>query len=97
MTADEFFAWHDLQDELYELVDGLPLKMMSGAENRHDDITVNLIVEAGNKLRGKPCRPTTQDTAIQISNRQIRRPDMIIKCGPSRDKTFVALDPRAIF
>ena len=97
MTADEFFAWQEMQDELYELVDGMPLQMMSGTENRHDDITVNLIIEVGNKLRGKPCKPATQDTAVKISEGRIRRPDMTIKCGPSREKTFVALDPRAVF
>ena len=97
MTADEFFAWQEMQDELYELVDGMPLQMMSGTENRHDDVTVNLIAEVRNKLRGKPCKPTTQDTGIKISEGQIRRPDMTIKCGPSREKTFVALDPRAVF
>ena len=97
MTADEFFTWQLAQDGLYELVDGFPVKMMSGAENRHDDITTNLIVESGLRLRGKPCKPTTQDTGIRISDTQIRRPDMAIKCGPSREKTYYALDPRAVF
>ena len=97
MTADEFFAWQEMQDELYELVDGLPMQMMSGAENRHDQITVNLIIDIGSKLRGKTCRPTTQDTSIKISDSQIRRPDMAINCGPIRDKTYIASDPRAVF
>lgn len=97
MTADEFFAWQLTQEGLYELVNGFPVQMMSEAENRHDDITTNLIVEAGLRLRGKPCRPTTQDTGIKISDTQIRRPDMAIKCGPSRDNTYYALDPRAVF
>ena len=97
MNADEFFAWQEMQDDLYELVDGFPLKMMSATENRHDDITVNLITEARNKLRGKSCKPTTQDTGIKISASQIRRADIAIKCGPSRDKNYVAVDPRAVF
>ena len=97
MNAEAFFAWQETQDALYELVDGYPLRMMSGAENRHDDITVNLIVAIDAKLTGKPCRPSTQDTAIKISDTQIRRPDMAINCGPSRSKTFYAIDPRAVF
>ena len=97
MTADEFFAWQEIQDDLYELVDGFPLKMMTGAENRHDQITVNLIVAIDPQLRGKSCRPTTQDTAIQISKTQVRRPDMAINCGPIRDKTYIASDPRVVF
>ena len=97
MDAEAFFAWQETQDALYELVDGYPLRMMSGAENRHDDITVNLIVAIDAKLTGKSCRPSTQDTAIKISDTQIRRPDMAINCGPSRSKTFFAIDPRAVF
>lgn len=97
MTADEFFARQLAQDGHYELVDGFPVRMISGAENRHDDITTNLIVESGLRLREKPCKPITQDTGIKISDTQIRRPDMAIKCGPSRDKTYHALDPRAVF
>ena len=97
MNAEAFFAWQETQDALYELIDGYPLQMISGAENRHDDITVNLIVAIDAKLAGKLCRPSTQDTAIKVSDTQIRRPDMAINCGPSRSKTFFAIDPRAVF
>ena len=97
MTAGEFFAWQERQSELYELVDGYPLKMMSGAANRHDQITVNIIVASANRLRGKSCRPTTQDTGIKISNTQIRRPDVAIACGPVVENSYIASDPRVVF
>lgn len=97
MNAEEFFAWQAEQDELYELVDGLPLQMMAGAKRRHDRITVNLIGEAYAKLRGHSCQPTTQDTTINVSDTQIRRPDMMIDCGPYSDNSFIAADPRAVF
>lgn len=97
MTIDEFFAWQETQDELYELVDGLPMQMMSGTRRRHDRITVNIIISAGSRLRGKTCSPVTQDTAIRISPTQIRRPDVAIDCGPFLDEDFIASDPRAVF
>ena len=97
MTADEFFAWQEKQDELYELVDGFPLKMMSGAKHRHDRITINLIVAIDRNLRGKPCQPTTQDTGVKITESQIRRPDVAIACGPFNDDSYIASDPRAVF
>ncbi len=37
MTPEEFFAWQQRQDKLYELVHGLPvlpLKMMTGLHGR---------------------------------------------------------------
>lgn len=97
MTADEFLAWQETQDNLYELVDGFPLRMMSGAGNRHDQVTINLIVAVDRKLDGKTCRPTTQDTSIQISRTQIRRADMAIACGPILENCYIANDPRAVF
>ena len=97
MTADEFFAWQERQSDLYELVDGYPLRMMSGASNRHDQITVNIIAGTATRLRGNSCRPTTQDTSIRISNTQIRRPDVAIACGPIVDNSYIATDPRVVF
>ena len=36
MTAEEFFTWHEHQEDRYELVEGVPVKMMTGASNYHD-------------------------------------------------------------
>jgi len=75
MTAEEFFAWQEKQDKLYELVDGLPvlpLKMMTGASRAHDRAVVNIIVSLGNQLRGGPCRPTTDDLAVRIPAGNVR-------------------------
>ena len=97
MTAGEFFAWQETQSDLYELAGGIPLQMMTGASNRHDRITVNIIVEADSRSRGTTSRPTTKNTCIKISETQIRRPDVAIDCGPIIDKSYIANDPRAVF
>ncbi len=44
-SVQEFFAWQERQDERYELVGGVPVRMMAGARNVHDDIVVNLVAE----------------------------------------------------
>ena len=36
MTPEEFYAWQQPMNEKYELVDGCPAKMMTGASRRHD-------------------------------------------------------------
>ena len=97
MTVDEFFLWQEAQDGLYELVDGYPLQMMSGAKRRHDKITVSLVVALDRKLQGKSCQPTTQDTGIKISPTQLRRPEVMIDCGNTSDESFIASDPRVVF
>lgn len=54
MSLDAFFAWQERQPVRYEFVGGVPIRMMAGASNRHDDIVVNLVAELRNQLRGKP-------------------------------------------
>lgn len=99
MTVDEFFAWQAKQDKLYELVDGmpvLPLKMMTGASQAHDRVVVNIIRELANQLRRGPCRPTTDDLAVRISERNVRRPDVTVECGEGNRRDMAVVEPRAV-
>jgi Uma2 family endonuclease len=99
MTPDEFLAWQEKQDKLYELVDGLPvlpLKMMTGATQTHDRVAVNIIVSLGNQLRGGPCRPTTDDLAVRIPAGNIRRPDITIECGQAGPREMTVREPRVV-
>jgi len=99
MSAEEFFAWQEKQERLHELVDGipvLPLKMMTGASQRHDRVVVNIIRSLGNQLRGGPCRPTTDDLAVRIPVGNIRRPDITVECGQPKDRDMVVHEPRVI-
>ncbi len=99
MTVEEFLDWQVQQDKLYELVDGvpvLPLKMMTGASSNHDRTVVNAIVSLTNRLRKKPCRPTTDDIAVRISAGGIRRPDVTVECGNPGPRDTTAADPRVV-
>jgi len=99
MSTEEFLAWQLEQDRLYELVDGqprLPLKMMTGATRNHDRVTVNALGLLFNQLRGKPCRPCTDDIAVQIPAGNIRRPDLLVDCGKGGPKDMLAADPRLV-
>jgi Uma2 family endonuclease len=98
MTVEEFFEWQQRQDRNYELVDGVPVltvKAMTGATDRHDSVTVNAIVSLGNQLRGKPCRPRTDDRSVRTF-RGIRRPDILIECGKPDSRSMEAADPRIV-
>jgi Uma2 family endonuclease len=100
MTPEEFLAWQERQDRLYELVDGVPIlppKMMTGASQAHDRIVVNIIRELGNQLRRSPCRPTTDDLAVRIPAGNIRRPDVTIECGQAGPRELLVREPRAVF
>lgn len=97
MTADEFLEWQKSQDRNYELVDGLPflpLKSMTGASHSHDRVVVNILASLHGQLRGGPCKPTTDDIALQIPAGNIRRPDLLVECGQVDPKGTSAVDPR---
>ena len=99
MTPDEFFVWQAEQDRNYELVDGVPVlapKAMTGASRRHDIITVNLLRLLGNQLRGKPCRPHTDDMSVRNPNGNLRRPDVIVDCKGGPDRSMETGEPRVL-
>ncbi|EJW10074.1 hypothetical protein A33M_0532 [Rhodovulum sp. PH10] len=99
MMADEFFVWQATQERLHELVDGvpvLPAKMMTGASRAHDRVVVNVIRELATKLRGGPCRPTTDDLAVRIPSGNVRRPDVTVDCGEGSARDMAVADPRVV-
>jgi Uma2 family endonuclease len=99
MTADEFLVWQQDQNRNYELVDGLPilpLKGMTGATHAHDRATVALLREFATQLRRKRCQPATQDIAVKIPRGNVRRPDVLVECGPVDMKTTWTAEPKLV-
>lgn len=96
-TIEAFFDWQERQEERYELVGGFPLKMMTGASNRHDVIVVNILSELRSRLRGRHCRPFSADGSVETVSGQIRRPDAGVDCGPFDPHGLKAASPTAVF
>lgn len=96
MSVDAFFAWQDAQAERYELVAGVPVRMMAGARNVHDDIVVNVLALLRAALRGTGCRPFTGDGSVETLPGQIRRPDVGVDCGPRDPDALKAAEPRVV-
>lgn len=99
MSMEEFFAWQQDQDSLYELVDGVPVphvKMMTGASVQHDQASVNIIISLGVQLRGTGCRPTTDDVGLRTSIATLRRPDVTVECGELVLDTYENRTPRLV-
>lgn len=100
-SVQEFFAWQERQDERYELVGGVPVRMMAGARNvqdnnMHDDIVVNLVAEFRTRLRGTPCRPFSGNGSVETLPGQIRRPDLSVDCGARDPNGLTAAEPRLV-
>lgn len=94
MEPEEFLLWSTHQEARYELVDGIPVEMMSGASRVHDKIVINVIASLSAQLRGTGCSPTTADTALRTRIRGFRRPDVTVTCDPPRPDVYEALQPR---
>ena len=95
MSVEEFYIWQLDQDERYELVDGVPrpLRGMTGASNVHDVILTNGIIELGSRLKNKPCRVATADTALRTKIRTARRPDITVDCALPRTNSYESHQP----
>ena len=99
MSVEEFFHWQDAQEEVYELVDGLPVKrhrMMTGVSHQHDRVVVNIIISLGNQLGDGPCRPTTADIALRTHIDGLRRPDVTVECADLVRNAYESLQPRLV-
>jgi Uma2 family endonuclease len=96
MSVEEFFLWQDDQETRFELVDGYPLEMMTGASGIHDRIVTNIIANLHAQLGDGPCRPTTADIAVRTRNRSVRRPDVTVTCDPPRVDVYDAREPRMV-
>ena len=97
MSPDAFFAWQEAQAERYELVGGVPVRMMAGARNVHDDIVVNILAWLRTALRGSGYRPFTGDGSVETLPGQIHRPDIGVDCGPRDPNALKAARPRVVF
>lgn len=97
MTPDEFLVWCLDQEDRWELVNGMPIRMMTGATHAHDDVVVNLIAELHGQLKGKRCKPKTADIAARMPEGNIRRPDVTVDCGPADRKALESAAPTVFF
>ncbi|MGU3536916.1 Uma2 family endonuclease [Methylobacterium sp. A54F] len=96
MSVAAFFAWQERQADRYELVGGVPVRLMAGARNVHDDIVVNLVAALHVRLRGSGCRPFTGNGSLETLPGQIRRPDVGVDCGPRDPNALKAAEPRIV-
>ena len=97
MTPDAFLEWCLDQEDRWELVHGVPIRMMTGATHAHDDVVVNLIGELRERLKGKRCKPKTADIAARMQEGNVRRPDVTVDCGSADRKALASAAPTVFF
>ncbi len=80
-SIQEYLKMENASLEKHEYYKG-EIFAMSGAGNRHNIISTNIIASLKNRLKGKGCRPYGSDMRINIpENTLFTYPDISIFCG----------------
>ena len=90
MSVEEYLSY-ELQSEIrHELVDGY-LYGMTGASDRHEEITGNLFAALHAHLRSTPCRVYSSNLKIRVDN-NFYYPDIFVRCESSRGDPYFKTD-----
>jgi Uma2 family endonuclease len=75
------------------------VEAMAGASTQHNQIAVNILVELGVHLRGKPCQPFASDMKVRIramSEDWFYYPDVMVNCDPTGQHQYFCETPSVI-
>ncbi len=80
MTADDYLAWEELQEEKHEFVLGETFAM-GGARREHVIASLNIAASLKQHLRGTPCRAYISDMKLQVEQMgAYYYPDVMVSC-----------------
>lgn len=108
-TVQEYLEFEKASLERHEFYKGEIFEMhghgdflaMSGAGNTHNIIFSNLLIELGNRLKGKSCQPYGPDLRVNIpENTLYTYPDISVLCGDlkkSADDEDTVIQPTLLF
>lgn len=96
MTRDQFFAWAEAQERRYEF-DGLQPVLITGGSARHSRITINIISQLRNRLRGKPRQPYGPDGGVATVGNAVRYPETVVTCTRFDERERLVPNPVVVF
>ena len=99
LNADEFLEWMagpSAPDGRWELIAGVPVRMMVNVRRRHSTIVGNLLAGLHGQLQSGPCRPHAEAFALRVSDDQVRFPDLLVDCGLGYGDDLAATEPRVV-
>jgi Uma2 family endonuclease len=99
-TAEEYLKLERAAEFRHEFLDG-QIFAMAGESLSHSRICINLAIEAGSKLKGKPCEALSPNMKVRTSAASLfAYPDLTIVCGKPQfhdTKKDVLTNPQVIF
>lgn len=85
ITAAEFLAMDFGTDRKFELEDGV-IVMMTGGTEAHSWVQGNIFHWLRGRLKGSSCRPYGSDMGVEISETEVRYPDVSVYFNLPRDE-----------
>lgn len=91
MSLDEFLEWERLQEERYELVDGL-VRAMAGGTADHNTIVLNVAAGLRAATRASGWRVFAADMKVIVAG-AVMYPDVVVTCTPLEPKSDRVHEP----
>ena len=85
VAVQDYLAAEEIARTKSEYIDGW-VRAMTGATNRHNQVSENCFLALALALKGKPCQPHLSDTKLRVINQQSKRfyyPDLQVVCEPN--------------
>lgn len=97
MTAEEYLAWEAGQTERHDFVNG-EVFAMSGAEDRHVTVSLNVAFALRQHLSGTPCRTYMADMKVAAADdSSYFYPDVVVTCSAAdRQSPLIKREPTLI-
>jgi len=85
-TYSDYYSWDD--GERWELIDGIPYAMSPAPTPSHQSICINLIIQIGDYLKGKPCKLFAAPFDVRLNahreDNTVVQPDLAVICDHSK-------------
>lgn len=91
ISEEEYLQGELVAEFKHEFIDG-EVFAMAGASEAHNLLSINMLSELRNKLRGTPCRTFIADMKVKVAN-DFFYPDVMVVCQNSDDSDYYKQSP----
>lgn len=92
ISVEEYLRREETSEIRHEYVGGY-LYAMTGASRRHNKIVLNLGSRLVDAADAQDCSVHTSDVKLQVSERVIYYPDVLVSCDPEDRDAYIARHP----
>jgi Uma2 family endonuclease len=97
LSVEEYLEGERFAKVRHEYVGGY-VYAMAGASDDHSRITINILAELRERLRGKRCEPFGADMKLKIPDTSaFYYPDVLVACDPADNAKYFRERPTVVF